>query len=166
MKALGFVSLALLVVAGGTPPVGAERGHSENAGLQAVRAFTERYHSESVALADGFTATDDCVPAMGYHYVNFARLDTTLEPSRPEALLYAPTADGGRRLAGAEWIVIDSDQDLSTDEDLPALFGHDFDGPMPGHVPGMPIHYDLHAHSWVENPDGGFAAWNPAVTCP
>ena len=165
-KALVLVGLALLLAAGTSTPVGAGRGRSEDAGLQAVRALTERYHSEAVALDDGFTATDACVPEMGYHYINVARLDTTLEPSRPEALLYAPTADGGRRLTGAEWIVLDRDQDLSTDEDRPALFGHVFDGPMPGHGPGMPIHYDLHAYAWVENPNGGFAAWNPAITCP
>lgn len=148
------------------PPAGAERGRSGEAGLEAVRALTQRYHTESVALADGFTATDDCVTSMGYHYVNFSRLDTTLERSRPEALLYAPTAEGSRRLAGAEWIVVDRDQNVGTDDDRPALFGHDFDGPMPGHGPGMPIHYDLHAYAWIENPYGGFATWNPAIACP
>lgn len=35
-----------------------------------------------------------------------------------------------------------------------------------GHGPGMPIHDDLHAYAWVENPDGGFATWNPEITCP
>jgi hypothetical protein len=159
-------ALAATLAATGSAPAGAERGRSDEAGLEAVRALTRRYHTESVALADGFTATDECVPGMGYHYVNSSRLDTTLEPSRPEALLYAPTAEGGRRLAGAEWIVVDRDQNLGTDDDRPALFEHDFDGPMPGHGPGMPIHYDLHAYAWIENPDGGFATWNPTIACP
>ncbi len=131
-----------------------------------MRAFTERYQSEAAAIADGFAPTDDCVPAMGYHYVNMSRLDMRLEPSRPEAVLYAPTGDGGRKLVGAEWIVVDQDQDLTTDDDRPSLFGHDFDGPMPGHTPGMPVHYDLHAWAWANNPDGGFATWNPTITCP
>lgn len=98
---------------------------------------------------------------MGYHYVNYARLDTNLEPSRPEAVLYAPPTENGRRLAAAEWIVVDRDQDLATDDDRPALFGHDFDGPMPGHVPGMPVHYDLHAYAWIDNPDGGSPPGTP-----
>jgi hypothetical protein len=37
---------------------------------------------------------------------------------------------------------------------------------MPGDGEDMPIHYDLHAYAWVANPDGGFATWNPAITCP
>jgi hypothetical protein len=30
----------------------------------------------------------------------------------------------------------------------------------------MPVHYDLHAWAWVDNPDGGFTAVNPTVVCP
>lgn len=142
----------------------AERGRSDDAGLRAVRAWTERYHSEAEVRADGFTPSDACVPAMGHHYTNFSRLDGRLEPSRPEVLLFAPGPDG-RVLAGAEWIVVDRDQDLATDDDRPSLFGHPFEGPMPGHGPGMPIHYDLHAWAWIENTAGGFAPWNSAVAC-
>lgn len=144
----------------------AERGRSADAGLGAVRAWTERYRSEAAAVADGFTPSNQCVPAMGYHYVDFSRVDTKLEPSRPEALLYAPAPDGGRILAGAEWIVVDRDQDLATDDDRPEVFGHPFDGPMPGHGAAMPIHYDLHAWAWIENAAGGFATWNSAISCP
>jgi hypothetical protein len=42
----------------------------------------------------------------------------------------------------------------------------DFDGPMPGHAPDMPVHYDLHAWMYEANPDGLFKMWNPSVTCP
>lgn len=159
-------TLAASLAAIGGSPAGAERGRSDDSGLEAVRALTRGYHDESVAVADGFVATNDCVPRMGHHYVNFSRLDTTLEPARPEVLLYMPTTGGGRRLAGAEWIVVDRDQNLGTDDDRPSLFGHDFDGPMPGHGPGMPVHYDLHAYAWFENPAGGFATWNPRIVCP
>lgn len=164
VMAAGALTAALAVT--GMPPAGAERGRSDDSGLQAVRSLTQRYHDEYVAADDGFIATNDCVPGMGYHYVNFSRLDATLEPSRPEVLLYSPTTGGGRQLAGAEWIVVDRDQNLATDDDRPALFGHEFDGPMPGHGPGMSIHYDLHAYAWAENPDGGFATWNPTIACP
>ena len=36
-------------------------------------------------------------------------------------------------------------------------FGRGFDGPMEGHEPGMPVHYDLHAWVWKRNPGGTFA---------
>ena len=145
-------------------PVGAERGRSGDAGIEAVRALTARYSDPRAAVADGFAATQQCVPAMGYHYVNFSQLDGRLEPSRPEALSYADGPEG-HVLIGAEWIVVDRDQDLATDDDRPSLFGRPFDGPMPGHGPGMPIHYDLHAYAWVDNPNGAFAPWNPSVAC-
>ncbi len=73
---------------------------------------------------------------------------------------------GDAGLAAAEWIVVDREQDIATDDDHPAVFGHRFDGPMAGHFTGMPVHYDLHAWAWMENPDGGFTADNPTVNCP
>jgi hypothetical protein len=47
----------------------------------------------------------------------------------------------------------------------PQLFGQTFQGPMPGHVPGMPWHWDLHVWVWANNPSGMFAQWNPALSC-
>lgn len=164
--AAAVAAATVAVVAGVGSPATADPGRSGDAGLRAAQAFTARYQSEAAAIADGFAPTDECVPNMGYHYVNFDRIDTKLEPSKPEAVLYVSEPGGGRRLAAAEWLVVDADQDLATDDDRPSVFGHAFDGPMPGHAPGMPIHYDLHAYAWVENPDGGFATWNPAISCP
>ncbi len=90
--------------------------------------------------------------------------DGVLDPARPDILLYVK--DGrGLRLAGAEFFAVDPDQNLATDEGRPELFGQPFDGPMPGHGPGMPIHFDLHAWVWKHNPAGTFASWNPRVTC-
>jgi tetratricopeptide (TPR) repeat protein len=86
----GAVSVAGLALAmQGT--ASADRG---DAGIGAVRAWTAKYHDIDVAIADGFVPTDECVPGMGYHYVNFERFDTEFEPSRPEALLYAAVAAG------------------------------------------------------------------------
>lgn len=163
------LAIGVVLAGAGISTACASSGGRDNSGrplpLKAVRALTEHYHEEAVALADGFTRTDDCVPQMGYHYVNFGRMDQRLEPTRPEAVLYGPTSDGTRRLVGAEWIVIDDDQNLATDYDRPSLFGHEFQGPMLGHTPGMPIHYDLHAYAWLDNPNGGFVTFNPAVSC-
>ena len=54
----------------------------------------------------------------------------------------------------------------ATDDDRPSIFGRPFDGPMLGHAPGMPIHYDLHVWVAERNPEGLFAQWNPAIACP
>ncbi|MFP5322320.1 MAG: hypothetical protein ACLGIC_10805 [Acidimicrobiia bacterium] len=91
-------------------------------------------------------------------------MDGRIDPRRPEILLYVPT-DAGLQLAGVEYFKADADQDLATDDDRPRLMGHEFDGPMEGHEPGMPVHYDLHAWVYAHNPDGELAPWNPAVSC-
>jgi len=144
---------------------------AEKAALQNVRELSGRYHSLTQAEKAGFVPTDQCVAApglggMGYHYVNPARIDTTFNVDEPEVLLYATAPNGKRRLTGVEYIVVDADQNLATTGDRPSLAGRPFDGPMPGHGPGMPVHYDLHVWAWAENPAGDFATWNPSVTCP
>lgn len=137
-----------------------------------VHEATKRFRDIDVALAAGYLPTDDCVElpgvgGMGYHYVKPSLIDTPgIDPTLPEVLVYGPSKHGGRTLVALEWLAIDGDQDLSTDGDRPTLFGQAFDGPMPGHEPGMPVHYDLHAWVYLDNPAGELQPWNPRVTCP
>ena len=165
---------AAAIVMVGTPllAAGAASGEPADPARSAhLRAITARYNSVSAAIADGFAPSHECaelpgVGGMGYHYVNVERLlDGVVDPERPDILLYAEAANGHLRLAGVEWFAVDPDQNLATDAGRPSLFGQPFDGPMPGHEPGMPIHFDLHAWVWEANPLGTFAAWNPEVTC-
>ena len=51
-----------------------------------------------------------------------------------------------------------------TDEDRPTMLGH-LEGPMPGHETDMPVHCDLHAWVFSNNPSGELATWNPRVSC-
>lgn len=167
-RVIGAVAFAASVLV--ATPAAADPGQ-ERAALERTRRLFDRFRSVETAAQAGFLATDECVAApglggMGYHYVNPARFDAVLDPRKPEALLYEAKANGGLRLAGVEYLVVDADQDLATDDDRPVLAGVPFDGPMPGHGPGMPIHYDLHVWAWTPNPAGRFAAWNSNVTCP
>ena len=91
---------------------------------------------------------------------------SSLDPERPEILLYVPKPGGKLRLVGVEYMKVDADQNLATDTDRPSLFGQAFNGPMPGHNPTMPIHYDLHVWLEADNPMGVFAQWNPTIACP
>ncbi|PWI17246.1 hypothetical protein DI272_26090 [Streptomyces sp. Act143] len=139
--------------------------------LTKTYAATGKYAHEATAVADGYVRSDECAAdpkegGMGYHYINpeYAKL-TEPDPEKPTALLYEADAKGVRHLVAVEWIVVDADQNLATDDDRPSLFGVPFDGPMPGHYEGMPIHYDLHAWLYKPNPSGLFSPWNPTVTC-
>jgi hypothetical protein len=155
--------------------------------LQAVRAAVARYHSYDQALAAGYSvAGEPCVssPAgtMGIHAVNPALLQSgVIDPLQPPILLYVPRADGLLKLVGVEYFAValantengpspwfgDEDEapPLGFFNPAPSLFGQTFDGPMAGHNPAMPWHYDLHAWVVEENPAGVFAEFNPAVSC-
>jgi hypothetical protein len=139
--------------------------------LAAARHGTAKYHDVNAALADGYVRTGNCVEVpgeggMGIHFLNRAyAADPRIIPGRPEELLYAPSDDGGLRLIGVEYFRADADQNLATDDDRPDFAGVPFDGPMLGHAPGMPIHYDLHVWVWRHNPSGMFNEYNPKVHC-
>jgi hypothetical protein len=80
-------------------------------------------------------------------------------------LFYSRNRGGELILNGAEFFVRGADQNLSTDSDRPRLWGQPFDGPMPGHESGMPVHYDLHVWTHTANPQGVFSPWNRKIEC-
>lgn len=143
--------------------------------LDRVRTATAQYATAGAATAAGYVPASPCesqpgtgfpAGAMGFHYLNPpAAGDQAVAATKPEVLLYAPGASGVE-LVGVEYFKADADQSLATDDDRPSLFGRAFDGPMLGHAPGMPIHFDLHVWLQKRNPSGTFAQWNPDVRCP
>lgn len=158
--------------------------------LAAVRAATARFHEISAAYSSGYTTQfEPCVAnpgvgVMGVHARNESLMgDQVIDPLQPELLLYIPHPNGGFRLAGVEYFQVVLLRNPATGAvapwfspdpwpanyhvvgPAPQLFGQNFDGPMPGHIPAMPWHWDLHAWVWVHNPSGMFAEWNPSLRC-
>jgi hypothetical protein len=159
----GVTALVAAVATAGDGPLPAE--------LQDVRAAVAKHHSVEQATRDGYVQASPCesspAGAMGQHWVNFALMASpAIDPLRPEVLLYLPDSNGNLKLVGVEYLKFDADGSLLTDDDRPFLFGQPFDGPMPGHNPGMPVHYDLHVWVAEQNPNGVYAQWNPALSCP
>ncbi len=152
-------------------PVASPHRTSLQRELQSAKAAAARYHSFRQARKAGYSvAGEPCVasPAgtMGIHAVNAALMaDPAINPLRPEILLYVPKANGKLRLVGVEYWKADADGNLGTDDDRPSTLGQPFDGPMPGHNPTMPVHYDLHVWLFSENPSGLFAQFNPSLSC-
>jgi hypothetical protein len=140
--------------------------------LREVRNATKQFRDVDAARAAGYKAAVACVEdpkygGMGIHYANDKLVaDGKLDPLQPEILVYQPRANGKLTLGAVEYFKPDADQDLDTNDDQPSLFGMPFDGPMLGHEPGMPKHYDLHVWLYKHNPAGVFAAYNPRVHCP
>lgn len=141
--------------------------------LAKVRQVTAQYHDVDKAIADGYVPTTDCVVdpkagVMGFHYVNPQRaMDPAIDLTTPEILLYA-SVNGNLKLVGVEYFYGVGAPDAPVPNPAPpapVLFGLPFDGPMLGHEPGMPPHYDLHVWVWQANPSGIFAPFNPNVSC-
>jgi hypothetical protein len=158
--------------------------------LAAVRAATARFHDVDAAIASGYLnpagvpCDQTAAGAMGHHSANAALVGSqVLDPLHPEVLLYLPDPGGRFRLVAVEYVQFVLLRNPATNQvapwvsatpwptnyevvtPTPRLFGQTFNGPMPGHVPGMPWHWDLHVWIWANNPTGMFAQWNPAISC-
>lgn len=141
--------------------------------LAEVRRATARLHDMRVAEQAGYIdpGPGHCLEVpelggMGVHFVNPSVIfdGGVLDPTRPEVLLYVPTAGGDLRLVGVEYLVPVADWGGA---EAPDLFGVPFDGPMPEHEPNTTgDHYDQHAWVWSHNPDGALATWNKEISCP
>jgi hypothetical protein len=131
-----------------------------------VRRELSKYRDVNVAMADGYIPVSGCeaLPGqggMGFHYLKPELAnDLANDPFQPEILLYAPDDEGGVYLAGIEYF------QAAVGQPQPNILGQGFDGPMPGHNPQMPTHYDLHVWLYRYNNNGLFAPWNPRLKCP
>ena len=128
---------------------------------QAAKSASARFHSLVQAKRAGYVRESPCIPGEGFHYGNMDLLrDDVIDPRRPELLLYELKPNGKLRLVGVEYFIA-----ADAVEERPSLFGRPFDGPMAGHFPGQPAHYELHVWLWEANPNGVFAFPNPNVNC-
>ena len=128
-----------------------------NQALAELRSATARYHNVEAALADGFIPLGVCEEDdSALPYINPGRIDGTLDYAQPEALLYAPGAEGKLSLVGVEFVVPYS---LWTTAAPPAFFGVAFQREDEFGV------FGLHLWIWSYNPNGMFAAHNPRVSC-
>lgn len=136
---------------------------SQEALVKDVRKATARFHSTVQALKAGYQPDPHCVSVpslgtMGYHWVNPDLMDAVFDPTKPEALLYAPDKNGNLKLVAVEYIVID------TGQARPTFAGQAFDNmgvPPLGTTP----HWSLHVWLWETNPHGMFTPFNPSLSC-
>ncbi|HEX5005295.1 MAG TPA: hypothetical protein VFV65_08255 [Gemmatimonadales bacterium] len=179
----GLPLLTAVVFVLGTTATAHAQGAAANQGglspeLASARSGLEKYQDPLLAVHDGYLSTVACIdfphdamdgtmhfPAggMGVHLINMQNIGPTLDPAKPQVLIYEP--EGGKlKLVAAEWFVPVA---IAGDKP-PSIFGQTLMGPMDGHAPIMPPelrHYDLHVWLWKTNPSGMFSPTNPAVKC-
>jgi hypothetical protein len=138
--------------------------------IKIVRQSTERFKDVSVAEKEGYALQFGCVSgpdagAMGLHWVNGALVEGgVVDATRPQIVIYEPTANGGLRLTGADYLVL-ADQWNAKHSAPPELMGqlfHLFESPNRFNLPAF---YTLHVWAWKENPKGAFVNWHPNVSC-
>ena len=174
---LAVVALSLCLLAP-TANAQSSAGSAMSADLQAARAALAKYSDPIVAVRDGYFSTLACVdfpeavqdgpisyPAgsMGVHFLNPNNIGPTLDPTKPQILIYEPQGDK-LVLAAAEWFV----PVQVAGNTVPSIFGQQLAGPMDGHEPIIPAslkHYDLHVWLWKDNPKGMFTSTNASVKC-
>src|SRR5215813_5010676 len=121
--------------------------------LRIVRESTERFKDVSVAEAEGYALQFGCVSgddggAMGLHYVNGALVNSgVLDPTHPQIVIYEPTADGGKRLIGADFLVL-ADAWNASHSGPPELMGQFFHLFTSPNRFGLPAFYTLHVWAW------------------
>lgn len=158
MTALAVCAAALLAAPA------AVSAQDVNAELAALRSATASFHPLESANAAGWDEDiTGCLSSpqggMGHHYVNWGELfdGGTLDPLRPEVLVYAPDATGAKRLVAVEYLILGSD--LPPTATPPEMYGQKF------HFNAGFGVWALHAWVWKHNPSGIFAGWNPKVSC-
>jgi hypothetical protein len=139
--------------------------------IKIVRESTERFKDVSVAEREGYVLQFGCVSgpdsgAMGLHYVNGALVGSgVVDATRPQIVIYEPTANGGLKLTGADYLVLADMWNAQHPEGPPQLMGqlfHFFESPNRF---GLPAFYTLHVWAWKDNPNGAFVNWHPNVSC-
>jgi hypothetical protein len=147
--------------------------------LDKAKNGTAPFHNTDVARHSGYSVTvadttgnvcisEPGVGGMGVHLLNPKLLDTTIQPGRPEALVYRQQANGALKLAALEYIVFKQawEDAKGVNAPAPSLYGRPFLlTPAPNRF-GIPAFYALHAWVWKNNPSGTFQPWNPKVRCP
>lgn len=165
----GLATVAVLGTAAGAALAYAGK---DQVALSTAKQATARFRSLDAATSAGYAELRDakkiaCIAqpgsgAMGVHYVNGSLVkDAIVNPRKPEALVYEPTAKG-MRLVALEYIVFAK---AWTKASPPALFGRTFDYVGAGNRYGLPAFWALHAWVWKSNPAGTVMAWNPTVSC-
>jgi len=139
--------------------------------IKIVRESTERFKDVSVAEREGYALQFGCVSgpdsgAMGLHYVNGALVGSgVIDATRPQIVIYEPTANGGLKLIGADYLVLADMWNAQHPDGPPQLMGqlfHLFESPNRF---GLPAFYTLHVWAWKDNPNGAFVNWHPDVSC-
>lgn len=181
--AIALLSMILLV--GALAPAAVAHGGGNRVAIDLLRAAiaTARFHSTERASGAGYGPFPEGVPlhecissldgsgAMGFHWLDPDNLNTNLDPTKPQVLVYAPDRRGKLHLVALEYVVFQEDWYGAHGDTTPMLFGQMFMKtgdrlhPEIANRYQIPPFWALHVWLWKYNPSGLFEAFNPRVSC-
>ncbi|MTE25924.1 hypothetical protein [Winogradskyella ouciana] len=123
-----------------------------------IKTATSAYADINVATNEGRFDASGYVPNMGHHYINPAIIDTTFDLLNPEVILYLPDGNGGMEMVAIEYAVLPEDPENHGSP--PEGFTGSEDE---WHFNEELGQWQLHVWTVLENPDGIFAMFNPAI---
>ena len=126
--------------------------------LNELMDATSQYTNFSVAENEGRIDVSGYVPNMGHHYLNPALTDGTFDIDNPEIILYVPGENGVMQMVAVEYSIVPEDPENPGNP--PEGFEGDEDEWHFNEMVGM---WQLHVWTVLENPDGVFAPFNPAI---
>lgn len=126
--------------------------------VERVKSLTAPYEDFQHALDMGLIDVSGYVPNMGHHYLNPALSDGVFDIDQPEIILYVPDANGNMQMVAVEYSIVPDDPENPGTP--PEGFTGDLDQ---WHFNEMVGQWQLHVWTVLENPDGIFAAFNPAI---
>ncbi|MCP9198670.1 hypothetical protein MKO06_02040 [Gramella sp. GC03-9] len=138
----------------------------ENAGnaeeqLEMLTKAMKRFHNFQVAEAQGYEAVSPLVPGMGVHYAKMEYVDMNFEVLKPEILVYHPDENGDMQFVAAEYLIPIPGCDPDTEySNAPEGFIGSEDVWAVNCAAGG---WTLHAWVGLENENGVFAPYNPAL---
>ncbi|MHB2155756.1 hypothetical protein ACX8XN_15350 [Calditrichota bacterium GD2] len=123
-----------------------------------LKEATEKYVDFKVAKSEGWIDVSGYVPNMGHHFLNPAYSDGVFELEKPEIILYLPDENGVMQMVAVEYSIIPEDPENPGNP--PEGFAGDLDE---WHFNEELKQWQLHVWIKLENPDGIFAPFNPAI---
>lgn len=167
------LGLAAIFVAFGSPLTALAQQDSKL--VEIVRNATQQYQNVANASPD-YGPVLGCVSgpdhgAMGVHYVNLSLVNgatllgntQNLDPTRPQALIYEPQANGEMKLVAVEYIILAGALPANATPQVEGHLMQYIDSPNRYGIPGG--FFELHVWAWKDNPQGSFVDWNNHVSC-
>ena len=140
-------------------------GHGQVSALSQLHAAAAQFQSLGAAEQAGYhfmAGLNTCHPGLGgagFSYVNLGLVDTTIDISHPEGLIYVTGPNQTLQLGAVEYIVPVAAWNAAHKSEWPQLMKQQF------HLNSALGLYVLHVWADKANPSGMFEDWNPAVSC-